>query len=136
VADVTRCITTRCAATLICLAVLATGCSGSSSAALCDDAASLRASVAALQHVDIVKNGVSSLQSALDQVKADASKTADAARTEFKPQVDALESALAALGDSLQHVAANGTAPVQQAAQKVESASTDLQDAIRSQDCS
>jgi hypothetical protein len=89
-----------------------------------------------LKNVNIVPNGVSSLQSALDKVKTDASKTADAARAEFKPQVDALESSLTSLDTALNNVQANGTAAVQRAAQDVESANADLQNAIKSKKCS
>jgi len=57
--------------------VLAAGCgssSKSSSTQLCGDVASVQSSVQALKNVSIVQNGVSSLQSALDKVKTDASK--------------------------------------------------------------
>ena len=63
-------------------------------------------------------------------------EAADAARAEFKPQVDALESSLTLLDTALKNVQANGTAAVQRAAQDVESANADLQNAIKSKKCS
>lgn len=127
----------RCVVALACSFVVVTGCSSSrsSSQKLCDDVASLQSSVQALQDVDIVRNGVSSLQSALDQVKSNASKVVDSAQAEFKPQVDAFESSLTALGDALDDVVANGTAAVQQAAQNVQTTGADLQRAIKSEKC-
>jgi hypothetical protein len=59
----------------------------------------------------------------------------DAAKSEFKPQTDALQTALSSLASALKNVAANGLAPVQQAAQSVQTANTELQDAIKSKKC-
>jgi hypothetical protein len=88
-----------------------------------------------LKQVDVVKNGTSSLQTALDNVKQSAAKVHDAAEDEFKPQTDALQSALASLASALKNVPANGLAPVKQAAQSVQTANTELQNAINSKDC-
>jgi hypothetical protein len=59
----------------------------SSSAALCKAASDLRASLTALQQVDIVQQGTDAVQPAFDRVKKDISALADVARAQYKPQV-------------------------------------------------
>ncbi|HEY7008175.1 MAG TPA: hypothetical protein VH395_04510 [Jatrophihabitantaceae bacterium] len=124
---------------LACAAIaLAAGCSssgGNSSSTLCSDVKSLQSATQQLKQVDVVKDGTSSLQTALDNVKQSAAKVHDAAKDEFKPQSDALQSALTSLASALKNIPANGLAPVQQAAQSVQTANTELQDAIKSKDC-
>jgi len=127
------------AAGLVSVLALLAGCgssSKSSSSSLCNDVDSLQSSVQQLKSVDVAKNGTSSLQSALDKVKSDASAVANSAKKDFKPQVDALQSALQSLSTALENVRTNGVAPVQQAAQSVEAAQTSLQSAVKSKKCS
>ena len=57
------------------LSGLAAGCS-SSTPAYCTDAANLKTSVSDLGNVDVAKNGLSSLQTALNSVTSDAKKLA------------------------------------------------------------
>jgi gas vesicle protein len=102
---------------------------------LCSDVDALKSSTQDLKNVDVVQNGTSALQSALDQVKSDASKLADSAKTEFKPQVDALTSALSSLGTAVKHIGSAGTEPVKQAASSVQQAATNLEHDITSKKC-
>jgi biopolymer transport protein ExbB/TolQ len=119
---------------------IAAGCSssksgGNSASTLCSDLNQLQSAVQQLKQVDIVKNGTSSLQTALNNVKQSAAKLGDAAKDEFKPQVDALQTGLSSLATALKNAPANGLAPVQQAAQSVQTANTELQNAIKAKDC-
>jgi outer membrane murein-binding lipoprotein Lpp len=119
----------------IAIALAACSSSGDKSDSLCSDVNSLQSSVQQLKDVDVVKNGTSALQSALDKVKQSAAKVHDSAKSEFKSQTDALQTAITSLTTALKNVPANGLAPVQQAAQSVKTASTDLQNAIKSKKC-
>jgi hypothetical protein len=118
---------------------IAAGCSssggGNTSSSLCSDVNNLQSAVQHLQQGDVVKNGTSSLQTALNDVKQSATKVGAAANGEFKPQVDTLPTALSSLSTAVKNVPANGLAPVQQAAQSVQTAGTRLSDAIKAKDC-
>lgn len=119
-----------------CLVTLAAGCgSDNKSSSLCKNLQALESSVQELKNVDVVKNGTSSLQSALDNVKRDAAATAQDAKDEFKPQVDALQNALTSLATALKNVTTTGVAAVQQAARSVQTAATDLQNAVTAKKC-
>jgi hypothetical protein len=126
--------------------MIAAGCSSSgsgggggggstSSSSLCSDVNQLQSSLQDLKQVEVVKNGTSSLQTALNNVKQSATKVGDASKGEFKPQVDALQAALSSLSSALKNIRANGVAPVQQAAKSVQTAGTELESAVRAEDC-
>ena len=78
------------------LSGLAAGCS-SSTPAYCTDAANLKTSVSDLGNVDVAKNGLSSLQTALTSVTSDAKKLAADAGSAFAPQTTALQNSLSGL---------------------------------------
>ena len=113
-----------------CSVALVGGCGGKP--AVCGDVDSLKSSLQALKKVNVVKNGTSSLQSAVNKVKSDAQKLIDDAKQEFKPQTDALQSAVTSLQNAVNNVVVNGTAPVQAAAKSVQSATTSLENAVKS----
>jgi hypothetical protein len=128
---------------VLCAAIALGACSGDddestspTTSALCKNVDALKSSVQELKNVDIVQNGVSSLRSALDDVQSDATALADAAKDDFKPQVDALQQALSTFGTAVRNVRDNGLTPVQDAAQAVQTAATNLEDAITSKQCS
>ena len=79
------------------LSGLAAGCS-SSTPAYCTDAANLKTSVSNLGNVDVAKNGLSSLQTALNSVTSDAKTFAADAESAFAPQTTALQNSLSGLG--------------------------------------
>ena len=64
---------------------LAAGC-GSSTPAYCTDASQLKTSVGNLGNVDVAKDGLGSLQTALSKVQADAKTFAADAKPAFPPQ--------------------------------------------------
>ena len=80
------------------LSGLAAGCTSSSTPAYCTDAASLKTSVSNLGNVDVAKNGLSSLQTALTSVTTDAKTFAADAGSAFAPQTTALQNSLSGLG--------------------------------------
>ena len=67
--------------------------------AYCTDAANLKTSVSDLGNVDVAKNGLSSLQTALNSVTSNANMFAADAKSAFAPQTTALQNSLS----SLQH---------------------------------
>ena len=82
------------------LSGLAAGCS-SSTPAYCTAAASLKTSVSNLGNVDVAKNGLSSLQTALTSVTSDAKTFAADAGSAFAPQTTALQNSLSGLGAAI-----------------------------------
>jgi len=78
-----------------------TGGSASATPAYCPAADQLKTSVAALGQVDVAKNGVSSLTSALTEVEASAKTFADEAKSTFEPQTTALKQSLTALDSAV-----------------------------------
>ena len=78
------------------LSGLAAGCS-SSTPAYCTAAANLKTSVSDLGNVDVAKNGLSSLQTALTSVTSDAKTFAADAGSAFAPQTTALQNSLSGL---------------------------------------
>lgn len=83
-------------ATVLILSGLAAGCS-SSKPAYCTDAANLKTSVQNLGNVDVAKNGLSSLQTALTSVKTNAASFATDAKSAYAPQTAALKTSLSGL---------------------------------------
>jgi hypothetical protein len=78
------------------LSGLAAGCS-SSPPAYCTAAANLKTSVSNLGNVDVAKNGLGSLQTALNSVTSDAHTFAADAKSAFAPQTTALQNSLSGL---------------------------------------
>jgi hypothetical protein len=125
------------AGALVCATAFLGACSDSNDkSSLCSDVDALKSSTQELKNVDVVQNGTSALQSAYDKVKSDASALADSAKEEFKPQVDALTSALSSLGTAVKNIGTAGVAPVQQASTSVQTAATNLENEVDSKKCS
>ena len=82
------------------LSGLAAGCS-SSTPAYCTAAANLKTSVSDLGNVDVAKNGLGALQTALSSVTSDAQTFATDAGSAFAPQTTALQSSLAGLQSAI-----------------------------------
>ena len=91
-------------------------------APICSERDALTASIADLKNVDIVKNGVSSLQTALTAVTDNLKGVASAASQELQPEIQALQDSLAQLGTAIKDVGSGGVSGVTQAAQAVVSA--------------
>jgi uncharacterized phage infection (PIP) family protein YhgE len=109
--------------------------SSSSSKTLCDDSQALKSSIDDLKNVDIVENGTSSLSSALTKVTESATTLIDAAKSDFKPQVDELQTSLKTLGTSIKDIPSKGLDPVKEAASGVETSATNLTDAVENEKC-
>ena len=94
---------------VLALSGLAAGCS-SSKPAYCTDASQLKASVQDLGNVDVAKNGLGSLQTALNSVQADAKTFAADAKSAFPSQTAALNTALS--GQQAAITSAKGQPPL------------------------
>ena len=101
------------AVAVLVLSGLAAGCS-SSKPAYCTDAANLKTSVQNLGNVDIAKNGLGSLQTALTSVKTNAASFATDAKSAYPSQTAALNTSLSALATAI--TSAKGQPPVTAAA--------------------
>ena len=80
---------------------LVAGCSSSSTPAYCTDAANLKTSVSDLGNVDVAKNGLGSLQTALTSVTSNAKMFAADAGSAFAPQTTALQNSLSGLQSAI-----------------------------------
>ena len=98
---------------LLVLSGLAAGCS-SSKPAYCTDAANLKTSVSNLGNVNVAKNGLGSLQTALSSVKTDANALASDAKSAFPSQTMALQNSVSSLGTAI--TSAKGQPPLTAAA--------------------
>ena len=87
-------------AALLVLSWLAAGCS-SSKPAYCTAATNLKTSVSNLGDVDVAKNGLSSLQTALTSVQANAKTFASDAKSAYPSQTTALQNSLSSLGTAI-----------------------------------
>ena len=96
-------------AAVLVLSGLAAGCS-SSKPAYCTDAANLKTSVSSLGSVNVVKNGLSSLQTALSSVQTSAATFATDAKSAFPSQTAALNTSLSGLATTI--TSAKGQPPV------------------------
>ncbi len=85
------------------LSGLAAGCS-SSKPAYCTDATDLKTSVSNLGDVNVAKNGLSSLQTALTKVQANAKTFASDAKSAYPSQTTALQNSLSSLENAIKSV--------------------------------
>jgi len=104
-------------AAVLVLATLAAGCS--SKPAYCTDASQLKTSVDNLGNVDVAKNGLGSLQTALSKVKTDAKTFATDVKSAFPSQTTALNNSLSSLETAIK--SAHGQPPLTAAAAVVSS---------------
>ena len=120
-------------AAVLVLSGLAAGCS-SSKPAYCTDAANLKTSVSNLGNVDVAKNGLSSLQTALNSVKTNAASFTTDAKSAFPSQTAALNTSLSGLQTAI--TSAKGQPPltaattVVPAVTQVKSSASTLQSAV------
>jgi hypothetical protein len=100
-------------AAVLALSGLAAGCS-SSQPAYCTAASQLKTSVQNLGNVDVAKNGLGSLQTALNSVTSNANTFASDAKSAFPTQTTALKNSLSSLETAIK--SAQGQPPVTAAA--------------------
>ena len=121
------------AAAVLVLSGLAAGCS-SSKPAYCTAAANLKTSVHNLGDVNVSKNGLSSLQTALSSVQTSATTFAADAKSAFPSQTTALKNSLSSLVTAIK--SANGQPPLTVAAAivpaitQVKNSASSLQSAV------
>jgi len=99
--------------------------SGATSGA-CADREALRKDVAALANVDIVAQGTNGITTAIDAVKADLEKVKASAGSNLKPQVQAVQDAVAATETGLQNLGQGGAAQLTTALTSLSTATTAL----------
>ena len=100
-------------AALLVVSGLAAGCS-SSPPAYCTAATNLKTSVHNLGSVNVAKNGLSSLQTALNKVQTDATTFASDAKSAYPSQTSALKNSLSSLETAIK--SAKGQPPLTAAA--------------------
>jgi hypothetical protein len=86
--------------------------SGTASPQLCSARDNLRTSIQDLTNVDVVKNGTSGLQDALNKVKDNLQTVKSNASSELQPQIQAFEDSLTALGNAVSNVSSGGVGSV------------------------
>jgi len=117
------------------LSGLAAGCS-SSKPAYCTDATNLKTSVSNLGDVNVAKNGLSSLQTALTSVQTNAKAFVADAKSAYPSQTTALQNSLSSLETAIKSVAdqpsltaaaavASSVTQVKNAASALQSAASD-----------
>jgi hypothetical protein len=99
---------------------------------VCADVDTLKTSVTDLKNVDVVGNGASDLQDAVNKVKDNAETVRADSASALRSAVDQFETALTAVRTSLQNVVSEGTAPVKTAVQNARQSAHDLQDQAKS----
>lgn len=117
---------------VLALSGLASGCSGKP--AYCKDADQLKTSVSNLGNVDVAKNGIGSLTTALSGVQTNADKLASDAKSAFGPQVTALESSLSSLDAAIKSAqgqpALAAASAVASSVKQVQTSASDLESAV------
>ena len=122
-----RCLLLPAAVLPLVLSGLAAGCSSTPS--YCAAATNLKTSVSNLGDVDVAKNGLSSLQTALNSVSNNASTFASEAKSAFPSQTTALQNSVSGLDSAIK--SAKGEPPLT-AASAVVSAATQVKDSASS----
>jgi hypothetical protein len=120
-------------AVVLVLSGLTAGC-GSSTPAYCTAGSQLKTSIHDLGNVDVTKNGLGSLKTALGKVQADAKTFASEAKSAFAPQARALRNSLSGLQAALKAAQAQPSLAAVQAivssATQVKNSGSSLQKAI------
>ena len=115
------------------LSGLAAGCS-SSPPAYCTAAANLKTSVSNLGNVDVAKNGLGSLQTALNSVTSNAHTFAADAKSAFVPQTTALQNSLSGLETAIKSAKSQpsltAASAVASSGTQVKNSATALQSAV------
>lgn len=81
----------------------------SDTASVCDSRDDLQESIRALGNVDVLRQGTNGLEDAADDVRDALDDVRQAAQDEFGPEIDAVETALGALGDALRSFTDQGS---------------------------
>jgi len=107
-----------------------------SNAELCSARDALKSSVQDLGNFNVIKNGTSGLDAAVNKVRDNLQAVRTAAHGQLSPQIDALENALDQLGKSISNLSSGGSiSAVVDAAKNVGQAGSNLSDALSSLKC-
>ena len=106
-----------------------------SAQALCAARDQLKTSIEALTSLDIVKNGTSSLTSAIDEVKNNLQAVKSAATDQLKPQVDDFTTKLQALQDAVGNAGSGGASQIISAATAAARSGATLLSSLQSMSC-
>jgi len=121
-------------AAVLVLAALAAGC-GSSKPAYCTDASQLKTSVQDLGNVTVNVNDLSSVQTAVNKVQADATKFASDAKSAYPSQTTALKNSVSGLETAVKSAKATpsvtSVAAVGSSVTQVKTAASNLQSAVK-----
>jgi hypothetical protein len=121
-------------AAVLVLAALAAGCS-SSKPAYCTDASQLKTSVQDLGNVTVNVHDLSSVNTAVSKVQADATKFASDAKSAYPSQTTALKNSLSSLETSVKSAKATpsvtSVAAVVTSVTQVKTAASNLQSAVK-----
>ena len=123
-------------AAVLVLSGLAAGCSSSSSKpAYCTAASQLKTSVHNLGNVNVSKNGLSSLQTALSKVQTSANTFATDAKSAYPAQTTALKNSLSSLNTAIKSAkgqpSLTAAAAVVPAVTQVKTSASNLQSAVK-----
>jgi outer membrane murein-binding lipoprotein Lpp len=121
-------------AAVVVLATLAAGCS-SSKPAYCTDASQLKTSVQDLGNVTVNVHDLSSVNTAVSKVQADATKFASDAKSAYPSQTTALKNSLSSLQTSVKSAmgqpSVTTVAAVVSSVTQVKTAASNLQNAVK-----
>ena len=98
--------------------------------AACADSEALRASVAALEEVDVAAEGTDGLTAAVETVKTDLEAFGASASAELQPLVEAVQTGITELEAAITAFDADGAAPVLAAVSAVTSSAATLVDTL------
>jgi hypothetical protein len=107
-----------------------------SNAQLCSARDALKQSVQDLGNVNVIKNGTSGLDAAVNKVRDNLQAVKSASHGQLQPQVTAVQNALDQLGKSISNLGSGGSiTDVVNAARSVGQAGTNLADALSNLKC-
>ncbi len=86
------------------------GCGSSSKPAYCTNVENLKASIKALPNTNVVQNGVSALETAVNKVNTDAQAVVKSAKSEFSSETTALKSSAQTLNTTIKQAVASPSA--------------------------
>jgi hypothetical protein len=124
------------AVSLLVTSLLAAGCGGKNTPAVCTDADALKTSISDLTDIKLDQTTLSQLQDKLTAVQTDASKLKSSAEAQFGDQVSAVEAAVTSVKTTVSAAVstpnATTVAAVGSALQALKTALSDLQTALQS----
>jgi hypothetical protein len=116
--------------------VSSTSVSVASNAELCSARGALKQSIQDLGNFDVIQNGTSGLDAAVNKVRDNLDAVKSASHGQLQPQVTALQNALDQLGKSISNLSSGGSiTDVVNAARSVGQAGSNLADALSNLKC-